>query len=293
MAELIREMPHYEPLMTNRWVVRTKESFTNIPEYVVKDFRIDTVDIEETKRGRKKDTKALKLTLHFHNLVHWLLIPDDVMYAKKIVIDFLDPTGVKVNHYNMNVEFDTFTLVGDYGVGDILTHEVTFWIKNMESLSSRSLDEKTMENYRERVSGNKFFDVFNKIVADKNLSKRALKKPSKVFTELGLGVSDSDVLDEHFFEACPNLEKHFKRGAKGNHDLKCSSPKCDLCLSATMISAGAAIAAAVAGFPEDAPLIESLAELVGLSVEDIEEILEGTKNVADIVKAICKKLGTC
>ena len=60
-----------------------------------------------------------------------------------------------------------------------------------------------------------------------------------------------------------------------------------------MISAGAAIAAAVAGFPEDAPLIDALADLVGLDPEVIEEILEGTKNVGDIVKAICKALGTC
>lgn len=290
MANLIKKFPSYEPLMTNRWVVRTKESFRNVPEWVVKDFKIDTVDIDN---GKKKDTKALKLTLHFHNMVQWLLVPDDVMYSKKVIIDFLDPTGVIVNNYTMNVEFDTFTLVGDYGDSSILTHEVTFWIKSMESLSSRTLDEKTVENYKERVFGNKFFEAFNKIVADKGLSKRALDKPSEVFIELGLEVSDSDILDKYFFEACPNLKKHFKRGAKGNHDLKCSSPKCDLCLSATMISAGAAIALAVAGFPEDTPAIEALAELVGLDVDVIEEILDGTKNVADIVKAICKALGTC
>ncbi len=297
MADLIKKMPTpYEPLMTNRWVVRTEESFQNIPEWVVSDFKIDTVDIEEDYDRRKKRTvkKALRLTLHFRNMVHWMLTPDDVMNAKEIMIDFLDPTGVKVNHYDMKVEFDTLTLVGDYADSSILTHEVTFWIKTMNPMAiEKDIEREVFNRYKERVSGNKFFDVFNKIVADKDLSKRALDKPSDVFTELGLEVSDSETLDEYFFEACPNLKKHFKRGAKGNHDLKCSSPKCDLCLSATMISAGAAIAAAVAGFPEDEPLIESLAELVGLSVEDIEEILDGTKNVADIVKAICKKLGTC
>ena len=149
MAELIKKFPSYEPLMTNRWLVRTKESFQNVPEWVVKDFKIDTVDIENDK---KKDTKALKLTLHFHNMVQWLLVPDDVMYTKKVIIDFLDPTGVVVNNYSMNVEFDTFTLAGDYSDSTILTHEVTFWIKSMESLSSRSLDEEAMENYKERVN---------------------------------------------------------------------------------------------------------------------------------------------
>lgn len=145
MADLIKKFHHYEPLMTNRWLVRTQESFQNVPEYVVKDFKITTVDIEN---GKKKNTKALKLTLHFHNMVQSLLVPDDVMYCKKVIIDFLDPTGVVVNNYIMNVEFDTFTLVGDYGDSNILTHEVTFWIKSMESLSSKSVDEETLKNYQ-------------------------------------------------------------------------------------------------------------------------------------------------
>jgi len=130
--------------MTNRWVVRTEETFQNIPEWVVSDFKINTVDIEGVKvtsRRKKRANKALKLTLHFRNMVNWMLTPDGVMSADKVTIDFLDPTGVKVNHYKMNVEFDNLTLAGDYGNSGILTHEVTFWIKSINTLSGDNLDK--------------------------------------------------------------------------------------------------------------------------------------------------------
>lgn len=154
MADLIKKMPTaYEPLMTNRWVVRTEESFQNIPEWVVSDFKIDTVDIEGVKvtsRRKKRANKALRLTLHFRNMVNWMLTPDDVMNAGKVTIDFLDPTGVKVNHYDMTVEFENLTLVGDYSDSGILTHEVTFWIKGISTLSGDNLDKVAFENYTEK-----------------------------------------------------------------------------------------------------------------------------------------------
>tara|TARA_R110000868_G_scaffold105774_7_gene290387 strand:+ start:3877 stop:4329 length:453 start_codon:yes stop_codon:yes gene_type:complete len=141
------------------------------------------------------------------------------------------------------------------------------------------------------------FEVFNKIIASEELAARAIKSPSEVFIELGLEINSPVFIDENFYEVIPELRKHFEDAAAGNPHpdalVQCDSPACIACLSATMISAGAAIAAAVAGFPEDTPLIEALAELVGVSEEEIMEILEGTKNIADIVKAICKALGTC
>jgi hypothetical protein len=141
------------------------------------------------------------------------------------------------------------------------------------------------------------FEVFNKIIASEELAARAIKSPSEVFIELGLEINSPVFIDENFYEVIPELRKHFEDAAAGNPHpdalVLCDSPGCIACISATMISAGAAIAAAVAGFPEDTPLIEALAELVGVSEEEIMEILEGTKNIADIVKAICKALGTC
>ena len=154
MAELLKEMPvAYEPLKSNRWVVRTKESFQNIPEWVVSDFKIDTVDIDEPRRwnNRKPLKKGLRLTLHFRNMVTWMLTPDDVMNADNIMIDFLDPVGHKVQHYDMKVEFDKLTLVGDYSNADILTHEVTFWIKSMDPLAiDKDIEKETFENYKKK-----------------------------------------------------------------------------------------------------------------------------------------------
>ena len=154
MADLIMKMPTpYEPLMTNRWVVRTQESFQNIPEWVVSDFKIDTVDIEgeKTSRRKKRTDKALRLTLHFRNMVNWMLTPDDVMNAEKVMIDFLDPTGVKMNHYDMKVEFNTLTLVGDYSDSSILTHEVTFWIKSMNPMAiDKDIEKEVFKQYQEK-----------------------------------------------------------------------------------------------------------------------------------------------
>jgi hypothetical protein len=162
------------------------------------------------------------------------------------------------------------------------------WIKGL--FKKCDLCHKRCSNI---IDKDKYFKVFNAIVSDKKLSKEALKSPSKVFSDLGLEVCDAEIVDKHFFEAVPNLKLHFERGAKGTHDLKCSSPGCDLCLAATMTTAGAAIALAIAGFPEDMPAIEALAELVGLSVEEIEEILEGTKSVSEVVEKICEALHAC
>jgi hypothetical protein len=154
MAELLKEMPvAYEPLKSNRWVVRTKESFQNIPEWVVSDFKIESVDIDKLTHwnSRKPLKKGLKLTLHFRNSVMWMLTPDDVMNADNITIDFLDPVGTKVQHYDMKVEFDSLSLVGDYSNDDILTHEVTFWIKSMNPLAIETdIEKETFENYKEK-----------------------------------------------------------------------------------------------------------------------------------------------
>jgi len=148
-----------------------------------------------------------------------------------------------------------------------------------------------------RPTEEQLFKVFNEIIASEELSSRAIDAPSTVFSELGLDIENAEFIDENFYEVIPELKKHFEDAAAGNPHpdalVLCDSPGCIACISATMISAGAAIAAAVAGFPEDTPLIEALAELVGVSEEEIMEILEGTKNIADIVKAICKALGTC
>lgn len=145
----MKKIVNFEPLMANRWIVNTQETFQNIPKYAVSDFKIETVDVESVKN--KSPKKGLKLTLHFRNMAHWLLMPDDVMECKKVKIDFLDPTGSVVNYYDLNVEFNNLTLVGDYGDSSILTHEVTFWIKELNSMVvQEDLEKKVFEKYKKK-----------------------------------------------------------------------------------------------------------------------------------------------
>ena len=153
MKNLLKEPISFEPLRTNRWLVKTQETFQNIPEYAVSNFKIDTMDVEETYDLRKKKSvkKALRLTLHFRNMAHWMLTPDDVMNAEKVKIEFLGPIGDVLNYYDMDVEFDNLTLIGDYGSSDLLTHEVTFWIKKLNPMAiQKDIEKEVFENYKKK-----------------------------------------------------------------------------------------------------------------------------------------------
>ncbi len=143
--------------------------------------------------------------------------------------------------------------------------------------------------------------VFNKIVNDPLACRRALADPATEFVAQGLPVCNHELVNEHIFIACPELKKHFRAGALGMPEedalLKCSSPKCIACIAGITTIATAAIVAAMAAFPEDLPLIEALADLVGLDAEVVEEIIkeavEQGLSVSGVVKKICKALGTC
>ena len=143
--------------------------------------------------------------------------------------------------------------------------------------------------------------VFDKIVGDKELAKRAIKNPAEVFAELGLDVCDDQLVNDNIFEAVPELKKHFLATIAGtggdNPRMECPSPKCIVCKAGIITIASAAIVAAMAGFPEDMPLIEALAELVGLDAEVVEEIIEEAVkdglSITGVAKKICQALGTC
>ncbi len=123
-----------EPLKSNSWLVKLSNTLQNIPDYVFNNFKLDTEKIEV--KGKTK--QSLKLTLHCYNTVSFLLTPDDVIDVKKIKIDFLDPTGVIVNYYDMVVELEKMSLIGDYGDGSLLTHELVFWVKSLNSIQTNN-----------------------------------------------------------------------------------------------------------------------------------------------------------
>lgn len=145
------------------------------------------------------------------------------------------------------------------------------------------------------------FEIFNQIIADKELAKRALNNPAEVFAELGLKVCDADTVNKYFYAACPELKKHFLAAVAGKAEenalLECDSPECIACIAGITTVASAAIVAAMAAFPEDMPLIEALAELVGLDAEVVEEIIkeaiEQGLDVTGVVRKICVALDGC
>lgn len=154
MADLIREFKNYEPLKTNRWVVKMGGVTQEIPEYLFKDFKLESVFIKEdtprSYRDKNKIKKALRLSLSQYNTVHFLLRPEDAMECDRIKIEFLDPTGVCLNYYDMKVEIEHFEMIGDYSIDGILTNEFSFWVTDIKSIIVEDLDKKTLENYKSR-----------------------------------------------------------------------------------------------------------------------------------------------
>jgi len=153
MAELIREFKEFEPLKSNRWLVKMSGVTQEIPEYLFKDFKLTNVFIkDENYRGKRpKLKKALKLYLTHYNTVDFLARPEDFMECDKIKIEFLDPTGVVVNYFDMDVEIETYEIVGDYSNDNLLTNKCSFWVKDIKSLLQTDLEEETLKNYKEKI----------------------------------------------------------------------------------------------------------------------------------------------
>jgi hypothetical protein len=110
-----------------------------VPKYLFDSWELKTETISENKKG-------LKLFLRHRNMVNFLITPEDIIGCKRIKIEFVDPTGVVSNYYDMTVESDNFRVKGDYSDDSLLTHESTYWVKDLISL----VDDKTLENYKKR-----------------------------------------------------------------------------------------------------------------------------------------------
>ena len=147
MAELTMKTPiQEEPLRANRWIL----NIGKIPPYL---FRNVSLESFTEKKDKKRDQIYTKLTFSIYNTVNHVVIPDDVVLLRKITLDFLDPTGVAINGYDMNVEFEKMNLKCDYSDGGLLTHEFIFWVKNMEQIRS-NVNEKSekeiVDNYKKK-----------------------------------------------------------------------------------------------------------------------------------------------
>jgi hypothetical protein len=147
MAELLMKTPiQEEPLRANRWIL----NIGNVPPYLFRNVNLESF-LE--KKDRKKNQIYTKLTFSIYNTVNHVVVPDDVILLKKIKLDFLDPTGVVINGYDMNVEFERMSLKCDYSDNGLLTHEFVFWVKNMEQFHS-NVNEKSekeiLDNYKKK-----------------------------------------------------------------------------------------------------------------------------------------------
>lgn len=147
MAELLMKTPiHEEPLRANRWIL----NIGNVPPYL---FRNVSLESFLEKKDRKGNQIYTKLTFSIYSTCNYVVIPDDVVLLRKIKLDFLDPTGMVINGYDMNVEFEKMSLKCDYSDSGLLTHEFTFWVKNMEQLNANvgeSSEKEIVEKYKKK-----------------------------------------------------------------------------------------------------------------------------------------------
>lgn len=105
-----------------------------------------------------------------------------------------------------------------------------------------------------------------------------------------------DVID---LIAKKNEEIHTQVSAKAKADgnkepLKANWFKCTACEAGLNGSLAAAIAAAIAGFPEDTPAIAAIATATGLSVPIVTGILAGgAVTVEAVIYELCKEMKAC
>ena len=147
MAKLMQKFPSpVEPLRTNRWILNVGK----VEPWLVTKVNLESFSEKSDRRDHKTYTK---LSFSIFNVVGYTLVPDDVIQLRKIKLDFLDPTGVVVNGYDMNVEFEKMSLKCDYSDDGLLTHEFVFYVKNLEQYFANvnELSEKEIvENYKKK-----------------------------------------------------------------------------------------------------------------------------------------------
>lgn len=141
MAEKIISFPSpVEPLMKNRWLLKVG----NIPEYLIRD-----VDLESFVEDGGTYTK---LNFSIMNIIGYTVIPDDIIGLKNIKLEFLDPTGVVVNGYDMKVKFERMSFKCDYGDNGLLTHNFIFYVKHLDQLytnQGEKSEKELIKTYKE------------------------------------------------------------------------------------------------------------------------------------------------
>jgi len=148
MADLMREVVQYEPLRSNRWIVKLGE----VPEWLMASFKLRSEKYVSNVCRNPKEKIGLKLDLSIRNAIGNMVSPEDVVDCKNLKISFLDPTGLEVDFYNMKVELDSFNIIGDYSNDGLLMTECSFWVRSITSTAGLIKDGEILKNYKEKTA---------------------------------------------------------------------------------------------------------------------------------------------
>jgi hypothetical protein len=140
------------------------------------------------------------------------------------------------------------------------------------------------------------FKVFEKVLANKDAAKEALKNPGKVLSQHGLAISDEEIFNSVFFDISPSIRKHLVAASAGKSHgdlVGCESPKCIACQTTLAASIGAAVAACIGSGAEGA-CVETIVAATGLSATAVIAIIAGGGGaVAVVIKDLCKAMKLC
>jgi len=106
----INKWEYFEPLKTNRWIIKLKGC--DIEEYLFRKYKIFN------------DGNKLMFSTEVYETVHHHINPKDLFNIEELTIEFLDPTGSVVNGFVFNPKTIQFEQSGDYGSDDILNYKI-------------------------------------------------------------------------------------------------------------------------------------------------------------------------
>lgn len=111
--------PNFEPLRTNRWILR----LPNTPEYLVSKVNLEF-----------SENNTSKLYFSIFNTTAFIIDPNNMITLNTVQLDFLDPCGEVVGGYILDIGFEKMELNCSYSDDSLLTHIVTFHLKSMTTL---------------------------------------------------------------------------------------------------------------------------------------------------------------
>jgi len=128
----VSKWEYFEPLKTNRWVIKLKGC--DIKEYLFRKYKIFN------------DADKLMFSTEVYETVQFQINPKDLFNIEDVTIEFLDPVGTVVNGFVFNPKSIQFEQSGDYGSDDLLNYKILMEIDKSTLHSLYNVEEK-IKNY--------------------------------------------------------------------------------------------------------------------------------------------------